>query len=89
VLAGAASGIVAAGSGYLKNAGSEFSMQNFAETVFEGAVVGAVAGSLGISYSAAEDYLVTVGAVTLIDYVKKTLTRRVFPWLMRKLNKPA
>jgi hypothetical protein len=77
VLAGAASGIVAAGSGYLKNAGSEFSMQNFAETVFEGAVVGAVAGSLGISYSAAEDYL------------KKTLTRRVFPWLMRKLNKPA
>jgi hypothetical protein len=55
---------VAAGSGYLKNAGSEFSMQNFAETVFE-------------------------GAVTLIDYVKKTLTRRVFPWLMRKLNKPA
>jgi hypothetical protein len=86
IVGGAVSGVSVAVGGYLKNAGAEFSWRNFGETVVEGAIVGGVAGALGVSYAAAQDYLVSIGVVTLIDYAKKTLVRRVWPWLKKKLG---
>ena len=86
VLGGAASGVLVAVGGYLKNAGTDFSWSNFGQTVVEGVIVGGVGGALGVSYAAAQDYLVSVGAVTLIDYVKKIIVRRVWPWLKKKFQ---
>jgi hypothetical protein len=86
VLGGAVSGVSVAVGGYLKSAGAEFSWRNFWETVVEGAIVGGFAGALGVGYVAAQDYLASAGLVTLIDYAKKTLVRRVWPWLKKKLR---
>lgn len=86
LLGGVVSGGSAAVGGYLKNVGEDFSFRNLAETVVEGVVVGGVAGVMGVTYMAAQDYLGSIGAVVLIDYAKKTLVRRVWPWLKKKLG---
>ena len=85
--AGVVSGCIAATLGYLKSAGADFDLKNFAQTVVVGGFVGGVAGYQGVTYAEAGDYLLTTGGLTLFEYVKKTVLRRVIPWIKEKFIK--
>ena len=76
--AGAASGAIAAFLGYAKSAGETFDYKKALQTVIVGGFVGGVAGGLGVSYQEGEAWLNTIGGLTLFEYIKKTVLRRVF-----------
>ena len=76
--AGAASGAVAAFLGYAKSAGETFDYKKALQTVIVGGFVGGVAGYQGISYGESEAWLNTIGGLTLFEYIKKAVLRRIF-----------
>ena len=81
ILIGVGSGIIFGLLGYLKSAGEEFEPKKFVQTLIVGAVVGGIGGYLGMSPEEAQQYLQTVGLyggiVTLIEYVKKSILKRL------------
>jgi|GEM_PF-5705039 len=80
ILAGIVSGAVTALLGYAKTGGLEsFEPKKAVQTIIVGAVVGGFAGAWGVTYQEAYEYLGSVGAITLIEYVKKSIVKRLFP----------
>ena len=77
ILGGVVSGALTAVLGYAKSSTVEsFDPRKALQTLIVGAVVGGVAGYYGMDYTQAHDYMVSVGAITLIEYIKKAVLRR-------------
>lgn len=79
IFGGAISGVAAAALGFAKSSGESIDNSKFLQTVVVGGVVGGVGGYLGMDYTTAYTYVGSIGGITLIEYVKKTVLRRVFP----------
>jgi len=78
ILVGAGSGALAALLGYCKNANLEtFDVKKFMQTVIVGAICGGCATYWGVTLDKAYEILSTTGALTLTEYVKKTICRRL------------
>jgi len=80
IASGIVSGLITAFLGYMKSKDEKFDLGKFAQTLVIGGLVGAVAQIAGMSYNDAYDYLASVGAISLLEYLKKTIWRR---WLSR------
>jgi len=76
ILSGVGSGLITAFLGYMKNKGEEFDCAKFVQTLVVGGVVGGVAQSCGMAYNDAYDYLASIGVISLIEYIKKSIWRR-------------
>ncbi|RLG43757.1 MAG: hypothetical protein DRN81_05915 [Thermoproteota archaeon] len=77
ILAGIASGAISALLGYAKNAGENFEPKKAIQTLVIGGFVGGVAGYKGFTYTKAEEWLESIGAITLVEYIKKAIWRRL------------
>jgi hypothetical protein len=77
ILGGIVSGAITALLGYAKSAGESFEAGKAVQTLIVGAIVGGCAGYWGVSYTQAYDYLGSMGAITLIEYLKKAVWRRI------------
>jgi len=78
IVGGVVSGAVTALLGYAKSSTVEsFDVEKAVQTLIVGAIVGGCAGYWGVSYTQAYEYLVSVGAITLIEAVKKAIWRRI------------
>jgi hypothetical protein len=78
IIAGIISGVITALLGYAKSSTVEsFDPKKAVQTLIVGAVVGGFAGGWGITYQQAYEYLASVGAITLIEFVKKAIWRRL------------
>jgi len=78
VLAGAASGAVTALLGYAKNSTLEdFNPKKALQTIAVGAVVGGIAGYYGWTYTQAYEWAGSMGIITVTEYVKKAILRRI------------
>jgi len=81
---GAISGIVAAIIGYAKSATEEsFSAKKFVQTIIIGGFVGGVAGYYNISYQQAYDWLVSIGAIATIEWIKKAIWRLIKKYVLK------
>lgn len=76
ILGGIFSGIITAVMGYFKSK-EEFKLKKFVQTIIIGAIVGAYMGYSGINYEQAYEYLTSIGIITLIEYVTKSVWKRV------------
>jgi hypothetical protein len=80
VIAGIISGAVTALLGYAKSSTTEsFDPKKAVQTIIVGAIVGGFAGAWGVPYNQAYEYLGSIGGITLIEYVKKAILKRVSP----------
>lgn len=78
VVGGIVSGAITALLGYAKSSTVEgFDVEKAVQTLIVGAIVGGCAGYWGVSYTQAYEYLVSIGAITLIEAVKKAIWRRI------------
>jgi hypothetical protein len=78
ILCGAVSGAITALLGYAKSVTVEtFDYKKAVQTVIVGAVVGGFGSYAGMTYQQAYDYLISIGAITLIEYIKKSLWRLI------------
>jgi len=78
ILLGAASGAIAALLGFAKSATVEsFDAKKAVQTIIVGAFVGGVAGYYGVEYSRAEEWLGSIGAITLAEYIKKSILKKL------------
>jgi len=78
IVGGAVSGAITALLGYAKSSSVEsFDVSKAVQTLIVGAIVGGCAGYWGVSYTQAYEYLGSVGAITLIEYLKKAVWRRI------------
>jgi len=75
--AGTVSGIMTAALGYAKTVGKaeKFDDRKFLQTCIVGGIVGGIGGEMGMSYTEAYAWASTVGLVTIIEYIKKTIIR--------------
>lgn len=78
IAAGIVSGAATALLGYAKNKGENLEPEKIVQTLVIGAVVGGAAAYFNISYAQSETWLVSVGAITTIEYAKKAIIRRIF-----------
>lgn len=77
VLGGIVSGCITALLGYAKSAGEMFSGTKALQTVIVGGIIGAVGGYYGMDYETAEQWMGSIGAITVINYVCKSIWRRI------------
>ena len=77
VLAGILSGALTAFTGYLKSAGEKFQPKKAIQTIIVGGLVGGIAGYTGWTYTQAYEWASTVGIITLAEYIKKAVWRRL------------
>jgi len=77
VLAGVLAGAATAFFGYLKSAGEKFQPKKAAQTIIVGGVVGGIAGYMGWTYEQAYEWASTVGIITLVEYIKKAIWKRI------------
>lgn len=76
---GILNGIGIAGLGYAKRIQEgefpDFDEKKFAQTCIVGGIVGGIAGHGGMTYLAAEHWVMSSGAIVLIEYTKKAAYR--------------
>ena len=78
VLAGAVAGAITSLLGYAKSSTVEdFDPKKALQTVVVGGIVGGVAGCEGWAYDQAYQWASTVGLLTLVEYAKKAVLRRL------------
>lgn len=78
IFIGLLNGVITAVLGYLKSSKIEdFELKKFIQTVIIGGVVGGFAGFMGVSYEQGYEYLSSIGAIMIIEYVKKAILRWV------------
>ena len=81
LLLGASQGMALATLGYFKSItadgkNEEFKPEKFFHTVVIGAVVGAAATVLGLTYDRAEEYLMSMGVVAIVEQAEKIVWRQ-------------
>ena len=83
--AGIANGLIIAVLCYAKSKpdGEEFDKTKLVQTAVVGGVVGGIAGYSGISYTQSYEWLASMGAITLIEYGKKALIRKLKNYLKK------
>jgi len=84
LILGIIQGVVIAALGYAKSAGEEFDEAKFFQTIIIGAIVGGLAAYFGMAYDKMEDYLITSGGITIIEYLKKAVWRRFLSVAVKK-----
>ena len=78
IAVGAVCGAITALLGYAKSVTAEkFDPQKAAQTIVVGAVVGGVAGYYGWTYQEAQEWATNIGLITLIEYLKKAIWRKI------------
>lgn len=78
IVAGMINGAIIAALGYARLAGKEdFDEKKFLQTAIIGAVVGGVGADAGWTYSQAYEWASTMGLITIIEYIKKAVWRRL------------
>ncbi|MEM1510572.1 MAG: hypothetical protein QW096_11970 [Thermofilaceae archaeon] len=78
ILAGMAAGALTAILGYAKSVATEtFDPSKAIQTLIIGAIIGGYAGYAGVTYEQAYEFFGTVGAITLIEYLKKAIWRAI------------
>ena len=78
IAVGAVCGAVTALLGYAKSVTAEkFDPKKAAQTIVVGAVVGGVSGYYGWSYEESHEWATNIGLITLIEYLKKAVWRKV------------
>ena len=77
ILYGLLSGAITALLGYAKSVGEKFDGFKAFYTLVIGAIVGAVGGYFGMDYYSAYDWLMSIGAITVIQYAIKAIWRRI------------
>jgi len=78
IIIGAVCGAITALLGYAKNITSEeFDPKKATQTIIVGAVVGGAGGYYGWTYEQAEQWASNVGLVTLVEYLKKAIWRKI------------
>jgi len=77
ILVGACLGAVTALIGYAKSAGESFELEKAIQTVIVGAFVGGFGSYAGMTYQQSFDYLTSIGAITVVEYLKKAVWRRI------------
>lgn len=76
VFIGLLNGVVIAVLGYLKSSKiEEFNFKKFIQTVIIGGIVGGFAGFMGVSYEQSYEYLSSIGAIMIIEWIKKAILR--------------
>jgi len=83
ILAGIVAGAFTAFLGYLKSAGEKFQPKKAIQTMIVGGFVGGVASYMGWTYEQAYEWASTVGAITLLEYIKKAVWKRLKPRLYK------
>ncbi len=78
IFLGLVAGMMIASAGYLKTNAEEFNFKKWLQTVVIGAIIGAVAKATKASFAQTETWLKSIGAITLIEYIKKIIWRK---WL--------
>lgn len=63
--------------GYAKSVGEAFDDKKAVQTLVVGAFVGGFAGYGGLEFKEAYDYLFSIGAITLLEYAKKAVWKRL------------
>ena len=77
-MVGAICGAITALLGYAKSVTAEkFDIRKAGQTVVVGAVIGAVAGYYGWTYEQAEEWATNIGLITLVEYLKKAVWRKI------------
>jgi len=73
--AGALSGVGIALLGYAKNVNNpeNFEPAKAVQTIIIGAFIGGAAGYYGMTYTNAETWLGSIGAITIVEYLKKAI----------------
>jgi len=78
IIIGAICGSITALLGYAKSVTVEkFDPKKATQTIVVGAVVGGISGYYGWTYEEAEEWATNIGLVTLIEYLKKAISRRL------------
>lgn len=78
IFAGIISGGITALLGYAKSVSVEsFDPSKAVQTIIVGAFVGGVAGYTGMTYEDANDWLISIGAITVVEYIKKAIWRKI------------
>jgi len=71
-------GAITALLGYAKSATSEsFNPRKALQTIVVGGFIGGVSGFYGMTYMETKDWLSSIGAITLIEYLKKAIIRKM------------
>lgn len=86
-LMGIGEGVVLAGLGYLKTVKEDFEPKKFFQTVIIGAGIGGGSALFGLTYEEAWEIAKDLSLITLFEYVKKIIWRRVknFEWRYKGL----
>jgi len=78
ILGGVANGAIVSLLGYAKSSKVEtFDPRKATQTVIVGAVIGGFAGYYGWTYQQAYEWASSMGIITIIEYVKKAILRRM------------
>ena len=78
ILHGAIIGIGTAILGYAKSVKTEkFNNKKFMQTVIVGAIIGGISGYYGWTYQQALEWAGNAGLITLVEYIKKAVWRRL------------
>lgn len=78
IAAGLVAGALTAVLGYAKSVTVEtFDPKKAVQTLIIGAIVGGYAGYAGVTYEQAYEFFGTIGAITVIEYIKKAVWRAI------------
>ena len=81
---GIANGMIITFTGYAKSHGEDWDWAKAIQTVIVGGFVGGVAGYYGMTFTTAQDWLESIGAITLFEYIKKAIWKRIKPSILKK-----
>jgi len=78
LIIGAVCGAITAFLGYAKSSTVEtFDWKKAGQTIILGAVIGGISGYYGWTYEKAEEWAGNVGIVSLVEFIKKSIIRRL------------
>jgi len=77
VIAGMGYAITGYSKAYKRGKQEEFDLSKFTATAILGALVGAVAGYMGMPIETAYDYVLTAGLIGVIENILKAIGRRL------------
>jgi len=77
IFGGVVSGVIVSLLGWIKHVKQPYDYKKSTQTIILGAIVGAFSGYAGLTYMQALDYPTSAGAITLLEYAKTAIRRRL------------